>query len=145
AMAPWPAIRIWRDRIACILDSRRGAQPGYYFSRYSVVAFVTAPALSAEWCQGLSGGRWGWRISRKQRRADCARREGKEDSMERVDTLVIGSGFGGAVMALRLAEKGAKVVVLERGRRWTPAEYPSVSGRHWWWDEDAPERQNGWI
>ncbi|KAF0809191.1 cholesterol oxidase [Alcanivorax sp. S71-1-4] len=65
--------------------------------------------------------------------------------MERVDTLVIGSGFGGAVMALRLAEKGAKVVVLERGRRWAPADYPSVSGRHWLWDEDEPEKQNGWI
>jgi choline dehydrogenase-like flavoprotein len=33
------------------------------------------------------------------------------------DYLVVGSGFGGAVSALRLAEKGYRVIVLERGRR----------------------------
>jgi len=65
--------------------------------------------------------------------------------MEKVDVLVIGSGFGGAVMACRLAEKGSKVVVLERGRRWLPSEYPSVSQTDWLWDEDEPEKQNGWI
>ncbi|NQY84943.1 MAG: GMC family oxidoreductase [Alcanivorax sp.] len=65
--------------------------------------------------------------------------------MERVSTLIIGSGFGGAVMACRLAEKGDKVVVLERGRRWLPEDYPSVSQRDWLWDEDQPEQQNGWL
>ena len=65
--------------------------------------------------------------------------------MERVSTLIIGSGFGGAVMACRLAEKGDKVVVLERGRRWLPEDYPSVSQRDWLWDEDEPEQQNGWL
>lgn len=38
------------------------------------------------------------------------------------DYLVIGSGFGGAVSALRLAEKGWRVGVLEQGRRIGPAE-----------------------
>ena len=65
--------------------------------------------------------------------------------MEHIDTLIVGSGFGGAVMALRLAEKGRRVVVLERGRRWAVKDYPSVSGRHWLWDERRPERRNGWI
>ena len=37
--------------------------------------------------------------------------------MQEVDCLVIGSGFGGAVSALRMAEKGHSVVVLEQGRR----------------------------
>jgi len=39
--------------------------------------------------------------------------------MEEVRAVVIGSGFGGAVAALRLGEAGVDTVVLERGRRWT--------------------------
>jgi cholesterol oxidase len=38
------------------------------------------------------------------------------------DVAVVGSGFGGAVSALRLAEKGYSVVVLEQGRRVSPAD-----------------------
>ncbi|HSV39191.1 MAG TPA: GMC family oxidoreductase N-terminal domain-containing protein, partial [Nocardioidaceae bacterium] len=40
------------------------------------------------------------------------------------DVLVIGSGFGGSVAALRLTEKGYKVGVLESGRRWNAEDYP---------------------
>lgn len=40
------------------------------------------------------------------------------EPVERVQALVIGSGFGGAIAALRLAEAGVSVTVLERGRRW---------------------------
>ena len=40
------------------------------------------------------------------------------------DYLVIGSGFGGSVAALRLAEKGYRVAVLEQGRHWTPDTLP---------------------
>lgn len=43
------------------------------------------------------------------------------------DFLVVGSGFGGAVSALRLAEKGYSVVVLEQGRRWRPRDFPRTN------------------
>lgn len=65
--------------------------------------------------------------------------------MENVDVLIIGSGFGGSVMACRLAQKGSQVVVLERGRRWDANTYPSVSQENWLWDEKEPEKQNGWL
>jgi len=38
------------------------------------------------------------------------------------DAIIIGSGFGGSVSALRLAEKGYRVAVLEQGRRAEPAD-----------------------
>jgi len=40
------------------------------------------------------------------------------------DWLVIGSGFGGSVSALRLAEKGYRVAVIERGRRYRDEDLP---------------------
>jgi cholesterol oxidase len=40
------------------------------------------------------------------------------------DVLVIGSGFGGSVSALRLTEKGYRVGVLEAGARFTDADFP---------------------
>ncbi|MEZ0363841.1 GMC oxidoreductase [Mycobacterium sp. pUA109] len=40
------------------------------------------------------------------------------------DVVVIGSGFGGSVSALRLTEKGYRVAVLEAGRRWEPKDFP---------------------
>ncbi|MGW2656583.1 GMC oxidoreductase [Streptomyces sp. NPDC001478] len=43
------------------------------------------------------------------------------------DVLVVGSGFGGAVSALRLSEKGYRVGVLEAGRRFTPGTLPKNS------------------
>jgi cholesterol oxidase len=66
-------------------------------------------------------------------------------SNEWFDVAVIGSGFGGAVMACRLAERGQRVVVLERGRRWQVEEYPREPGDAWLWDENCPERLNGWA
>lgn len=44
------------------------------------------------------------------------------DPVERVQALVIGSGFGGSIAALRLAEAGVGVTVLERGKRWELSE-----------------------
>jgi cholesterol oxidase len=43
------------------------------------------------------------------------------------DVVVVGSGFGGSVTALRLAEKGYRVGVLEAGRRFTPQTLPKTS------------------
>ncbi len=61
------------------------------------------------------------------------------------DAIVIGSGFGGAVTACRLAEAGYRVLVLERGRRWGAADFPREPGDAWRWDQDHPERDNGWL
>jgi cholesterol oxidase len=47
----------------------------------------------------------------------------------RFDVVVIGSGFGGSVAALRLAEKGYSVAVLEAGRRFADADFAKTSWR----------------
>jgi len=43
------------------------------------------------------------------------------------DFAIIGSGFGGSVSALRLAEKGYSVAVLEMGKRWTKNDFPKTN------------------
>lgn len=43
------------------------------------------------------------------------------------DVLVIGSGFGGSVTALRLTEKGYRVGILEAGRRFADGDFPRTS------------------
>jgi len=51
------------------------------------------------------------------------------------DYIIIGSGFGGSVSALRLTEKGFNVLVIEKGRRWKPEEFPETNWnlRKWLW------------
>jgi len=56
-----------------------------------------------------------------------------------VPAIVIGSGFGGAVAALRLGQAGISTLVLERGRRWdiradgnTFATFERPDGRAYW-------------
>jgi cholesterol oxidase len=43
------------------------------------------------------------------------------------DVVIIGSGFGGSVSALRLTEKGYRVAVIESGRRFGPSDYPKTN------------------
>ncbi len=52
------------------------------------------------------------------------------------DYVVIGSGFGGSVSALRLAQKGYTVAVLEAGRRWETSDFPKSTwkARRYLWN-----------
>ena len=43
------------------------------------------------------------------------------------DFLIVGSGFGGSVSALRLAEKGYDVTVVEAGKRWRTEDFPRTN------------------
>jgi cholesterol oxidase len=51
------------------------------------------------------------------------------------DWIIVGSGFGGSVSALRLAEKGYSVMVLEKGRRWADHDFPRSNWNvpRWLW------------
>jgi cholesterol oxidase len=51
------------------------------------------------------------------------------------DFIVIGSGFGGSVSALRLVEKKYRVAVIEMGRRWPLNSFPRTSWsiHRWFW------------
>src|SRR6266850_837649 len=58
-------------------------------------------------------------------RAHRGSRPGRPD----FDVLIIGSGYGGAVCAARLAARrrpGVKIGVLERGREWVPGTFPNA-------------------
>jgi cholesterol oxidase len=51
------------------------------------------------------------------------------------DFVIIGSGFGGSVSALRLVEKGYRVLLLEKGRRFAAEDFPKTNWelRRWMW------------
>lgn len=51
----------------------------------------------------------------------------ENDNQYDYDYIIIGSGFGGSVSALRLAEKGYKVAVIEKGKRWANKDFPKTN------------------
>ena len=49
----------------------------------------------------------------------------------RFDVVIIGSGFGGCVSAMRLTEKGYRVAILEAGKRWNNKDFPRTNWNSW--------------
>jgi cholesterol oxidase len=50
------------------------------------------------------------------------------DAAEQVyDFVIVGSGFGGSVSAMRLAQKGYRVAVVEAGKRWKQGDFPKTN------------------
>lgn len=51
------------------------------------------------------------------------------------DYIIIGSGFGGSVSALRLSEKGFNVMVIEKGKRYEADDFPKTNWnlKRWLW------------
>jgi cholesterol oxidase len=54
---------------------------------------------------------------------------------EHYDWIIVGSGFGGSVSAHRLTQKGYKVLVIEKGRRFAPEDFPKTNWdlKRWMW------------
>ena len=52
------------------------------------------------------------------------------------DWIIVGSGFGGSVSAHRLTEKGYKVLVIEKGRRFQKDDFPKTNWdlKRWMWN-----------
>ena len=55
----------------------------------------------------------------------------KDQIMETFDFVIIGSGFGGSVSAMRLTEKGYRVLVLERGKRFRDQDFATTNWKFW--------------
>ncbi|HMJ15548.1 MAG TPA: GMC family oxidoreductase [Polyangiaceae bacterium] len=65
-----------------------------------------------------------------------------ESTDNQYDWIVIGSGFGGSVSALRLAEKGYRVLVIEKGRRFATTDFAKTNMElsRWLWAPAAGMR-----
>ncbi|WP_299682461.1 GMC oxidoreductase [uncultured Tenacibaculum sp.] len=55
---------------------------------------------------------------------------------DKYDYVIIGSGFGGSVSALRLAQKGYSVLVIEKGKWFKPKDFPKTNWnlKKWLWE-----------
>ncbi|HUO44220.1 MAG TPA: alpha/beta fold hydrolase [Burkholderiales bacterium] len=51
-----------------------------------------------------------------------------DDFSEKCDVLIVGSGYGGSIAAMRLAKEGRKVWVFERGNEYMPGDFPESLG-----------------
>ena len=58
---------------------------------------------------------------------------------ERRRVVVIGTGFGGSITALRLAQRGVDVTLVERGRRWASGTYGAFPTMF------SPDRRVSWL
>jgi cholesterol oxidase len=54
-----------------------------------------------------------------------------KESSKIYDYIIIGSGFGGSVSALRLTEKGYSVLVLEQGKRYRDEDFATTNWKVW--------------
>jgi cholesterol oxidase len=57
-----------------------------------------------------------------------------------IEAVVVGSGFGGSIAALRLAQAGIETLVLERGRRWPITEVGDTFS-----SKEAPDGRSTWL
>ena len=57
-------------------------------------------------------------------------------SEQHYDWVIVGSGFGGSVSAHRLTQKGYKVLVIEKGRRFADEDFPKTNWdlKRWMWN-----------
>jgi cholesterol oxidase len=62
-----------------------------------------------------------------------------DNNLGSFDAVIVGSGFGGSVMAYRLAAGGQKVLLIERGRAYPPGSFARTPAqmRSNWWDPSA--------
>src|SRR5678809_1207839 len=60
-----------------------------------------------------------------------AERQSETPGMNTFDYVIIGSGFGGSVSAMRLTEKGYSVLVLEKGKRFRDQDFARSNWQFW--------------
>ncbi len=62
---------------------------------------------------------------------ETAKKPQVTDSSGHFDYVIIGSGFGGSVSALRLVEKGYRVLLIEKGKRYADSEFAATNMQFW--------------